>query len=155
MALGDTFDVTRLEADRTDDPPTAQRRANGVLIAAAALAALTAVVHVIGGGASVWGPISDSTLADEPRLVSMAVWHMASVALALSAAALGLGALPRHAQQSRYLVTFISTMWIGFGLCFIGTAVTQPGGGAFGTLPQPVLLLPVGLLGLLGARSMP
>jgi hypothetical protein len=80
----------------------------------------------------------------------MAVWHMASVAMGLSAIAFGLGAHPRHAKQSRYMVIFVSLMWIGFGLCFIGTALTDSADGTFSTLPHPVLLLPPGILGLLG-----
>ncbi len=41
---------------------------------------------------------------------------MASVAMGLSILALGLGALPRFAKQSRFMVVFVSVMWIGFGL---------------------------------------
>jgi len=141
--------------------PTADRQAvsekkgvNRVLVAASALAAATALIHVIGGGIEVWQPLADSTLADGPRLVSLAVWHMASVALAMSAVALGIGARPTLAAQSRYLVIFVSLMWVGFGLCFVGTALTEPVDNAFATLLQPTLLLPVGVLGLIGSRPM-
>ncbi len=125
-----------------------------VLAAACALAAVTFAIHVVGGGASVWRPVAESALADEPRLVSLAVWHMASVAMGLSIVALGLGSLPRFAGRSQYLVIFVSVMWLGFGLCFVGTALTESADSAFSTLPQPLLLLPVGILGLVGARGL-
>lgn len=139
-------------ADRHSVPET--KGANRVLVAASALAATTAVIHVVGGGIEVWQPLAESMLADGPRLVSLAVWHMASVALAMSAVALGIGARPRLAAQSRYLVIFVSLMWVGFGLCFVGTALTEPVDNAFGTLLQPTLLFPVGVLGLIGSRRM-
>ena len=102
-----------------------------------------------------WRPVAESALADEPRLVSLAVWHMSSVAIGLSIVALGLGSLPRFASRSHYLVIFVSVMWLGFALCFVATALTQSADDAFAKLPQPLLLLPVGVLGLIGARRGP
>ncbi len=150
MALSDTLTMSLSEHQHPDANEVEQGRLSRTLSAATLLAAFTEVLHVFGGGASVWRPISESALADEPRLVSLAVWHMASVAMGLSIVALGLGALPRFAKQSRFMVVFVSVMWIGFGLSFVGTALTQPDGNAFAQLPQPILLLPVGILGLAG-----
>lgn len=157
LAPGDTSIMAQQTHHQHHPDPveTETGRLNRALVAAATLAALTEIVHVFAGGASVWQPIADSSLADEPRLVSLAVWHMTSVAMGLSVVALGIGSLPRHADQSRYLVIFVSLMWIGFGLCFIGTALTQPDGTPFATLPQPILLLPVGILGLVAIWRQP
>jgi hypothetical protein len=153
LTLDDTSVVTSQIQDHSDQIETGVGRLNRTLIAATVLAALTEVIHVFGGGASVWRPVADSALADEPRLVSLAVWHMTSVAMGLSVVALGIAAHPRHAKQSRYLVIFVSLMWIGFGLCFIGTALTEPNGPHFDVLPQPILLLPPGILGLIAIRN--
>ncbi|MGV8851624.1 MAG: hypothetical protein ACOH1M_03520 [Rhodoglobus sp.] len=132
---------------RAPQPPV-----NLALAAACVLATATFFIHVIGGGASVWQPIAESDLPDEVRLVTLAVWHMASVALGVSAVGLGLGSVPRFATQSRFLVILVAVMWIGFALCFVGTAITNPGNDVLAALPQPVLLLPVGILGIIGSR---
>ena len=149
VTLSDTSGVTIA----VGQPRVNQGGVRRALAAACTLAAATFVIHVVGGGASVWRPMAESALADEPRLVSLSVWHMSSVAIGLSVVALGLGSLPRFASRSRYLVIFVSLMWVGFGLCFVGTALTESVDDAFSKLPQPLLLLPVGILGLIGARS--
>ncbi|GBE24778.1 hypothetical protein BMS3Bbin02_01053 [bacterium BMS3Bbin02] len=121
-----------------------------VLLSAAGLAAFTALLHIFGGGASVAAPLVESALAEEPRLVAFAVWQMASVSMASSAVALYVAAVPSHASRSRYMVQFVSVLWIGFGISFLGVAATQEGDGLFFKLPQWILLLPVGILGLWG-----
>jgi len=121
---------------------------NRLLALTATLAAFTTVLHIFGGGASVAKPIAESSLADEPRLLALAVWHMVSITLGLSALALGFGSIPRHREPSRYLVLFISVLWIGFGLAVVGVILTESGDDLFQTLPQPVLLIPVGVLGI-------
>jgi hypothetical protein len=76
---------------------------------------------------------------------------MASVALALSAPALFVGGLPRHAQAARYLVLFVSALWCAFGAVFLIVVAVQPESGWLLRLPQWSLLLPVGALGFWGA----
>jgi len=124
---------------------------NKPLIAASLLAALTTIVHIFVGGADIAGPLLASTLAAEPRLTLYAVWHMVSVALALSAVALFIGSLPRHAQAARYLVLFVSALWCAFGAVVLTVAAAQAEVIWFLKLPQWVLLLPVGMLGFWGS----
>ncbi|WP_024301532.1 hypothetical protein [Pseudogulbenkiania sp. MAI-1] len=128
---------------------------NRLLVVAALLAAFTAVVHIFAGGADVAAPLLASALDGEPKLTLYAVWHMASVALSLSAAAFLVGSLPRHAGAARYLILFVSALWCAFGLVFLGVVAIQPESGWLLRLPQWVLLLPVGLLGLWGGSRMP
>lgn len=123
---------------------------NRLLVFAAVLAAFTAAVHILAGGSDVAAPLLASPMAGEPKLTLYAVWHMVSVALAMSAPALFIGSLPRHARAARYLVLFVSTLWCAFGLVFLCVVAIQPEGGWLFKLPQWVLLLPVGLLGLWG-----
>lgn len=125
---------------------------NRPLIVAAFLAAFTAAVHFFAGGPDIAVPLLASSLADEPRLTLYAVWHMATVALALSALALFVAALPRHAVAARYMVLFISTLWFAFGTVFLVVIAIQPEGGWLFKLPQWILLLPVGVFGLRGVR---
>lgn len=126
---------------------------NRSLVTAALLAAFTAAVHIFAGGADVAGPLLASGLDGEPKLTLYAVWHMASMALAMSAVALFIGSLPRHAHAARYLVLFVSALWCAFGIVFLAVVAIQPESGWLFRLPQWVLLLPVGFLGLWGAGS--
>lgn len=126
---------------------------NRPLIIAAFLAAVTAAIHIFAGGADVAAPLLASSMAEEPKLTLYAVWHMASVALTLSAVALFVGSLPRHAQASRYLVLFVSALWGAFGVVFLVVVAMQPDSGWLLKLPQWILLLPVGVLGLWAHRS--
>lgn len=93
-------------------------------------------------------------MAVEPKLTLYAVWHMASVVLAISVPALIVGSLPRHARPARYLVLFVSALWCAFGLVFLGLAAIQPESAWLFKLPQWILLLPVGLLGLWEAPTL-
>lgn len=94
-------------------------------------------------------------MTGEPKLTLYAVWHMVSMVLALSVPALFIGGLPRHAHAARYLVLFVSAMWCAFGLVFLGVAAIQPEAVWLFKLPQWILLLPVGLLGLWGRCGTP
>lgn len=123
---------------------------NRLLVIAAILAAVTTAVHVLAGGPDVAAPLLASSIAGEPKLTLYAVWHMASVVLAMSVPALIVGSSPRHARAARYLVLFVSTLWCAFGLVFLGLVAIQPESGWLFKLPQWILLLPVGLLGLWG-----
>lgn len=123
---------------------------NKPLLIAALLAAVTAAVHIFAGGPDVATPLLASTIAEEPRLTLYAVWHMVSVALVFSSVALCLGALPCYALASRYLVLFVSALWVGFGMVVLTVVLIQPGDGVLLKLPQWILLLPVGFLGFWG-----
>ncbi|ABD07466.1 conserved hypothetical protein [Rhodopseudomonas palustris HaA2] len=121
---------------------------NRTLAVASALAAITAFIHIFMGSRGVVDPLLASTLETWPKLVLHAVWHMGSAALILSAVALFVGGLPRHAEASRYLVWFISVSWCCFAGVFLAIIALQPESGWLFKLPQWTLLLPVGLLGL-------
>ena len=126
---------------------------NRFLLSASILATATTAIHVFAGGNEVATPLLASQLSEAPRLTLYAVWHMATVALGLSALAFFVGALPRYAASSRSMVQFASVLWLAFGAVFVIVASTQPGSGLFLKLPQWVLLLPVGLLAWLGANN--
>jgi len=126
---------------------------NKPLTVAALLAAFTAIIHIFSGGADVAAPLLASTLADELKFTLYAVWHMVSVVLTLSAVALFIGGLPHHAHAARYLVLFVSVLWCGFGIVFLSVIAIQIESGWLFKLPQWVLLLPVGILGLWGGRN--
>jgi hypothetical protein len=128
---------------------------NKRLFIAALLTAFIAAVHIFAGGADVAAPLLASSLAEETRLTLYAVWHLVSVTLVLSAIALYFSALPHHAVVARYLALFISVLWLCFGAVFLVVAFIQPGEGLFFKMPQWILFLPAGLLGLWGCFSRP
>jgi hypothetical protein len=128
---------------------------NKPLLFAALLTAFIAAIHLFAGGTDVAAPLLASSLADEPRLTLYAVWHLVSVTLVLSAIALYVSALPQHAIALRYLALFISILWLCFGAVFLVVAFFQPGEGLLFKMPQWILFVPVGLLGLWGIFSRP
>jgi len=128
---------------------------NRLVLSASIIAAFTAAVHIFAGGSDVAAPLLASTMAPEPKLTMYSVWHMVTVALAVSAVALFMGSLPRYAVASRYLVLFISLLWLGFGIVVLAVALVQHERGWLLKLPQWILLLPVGIIGMWGAISAP
>lgn len=126
---------------------------NRRLLSAGLLALFTAAVHVVAGGRGIAAPLLASTLAEVPRVTLYGVWHLVSLVLALSGAALLLAARPRALAPARWMVAFIGALWLGFGLVLLGIAALQPGGGWWLKLPQWLLLMPVGALALAALRT--
>lgn len=137
-----TTDETEHEADRNTGT------GRNILRTAAALATFTTIIHVMGGGYEIAGPAMRSDMEEVPRLVTYVVWHMASVSLGLSAIALTAASTGQRRKQFEPLVLFISAMWASFALCFLAVIITQEGDDLFFNMPQWLLLMPVGLLGI-------
>jgi hypothetical protein len=126
---------------------------NRPLLAAAVLAAFTAGVHLIVGSAEIATPLLNSPLAVELSYLLYACWHLVSCALAFSAVAFFVCALGRHRYDGRLLALFISWLWLAFGAVFLVIGFVGADGSLLFKLPQWLLLLPVGVLGLLGSAS--
>lgn len=114
----------------------------------AGLALATALVHLLVGGSDVVDVLLASALDDTTKYTLYAVWHMVSLVLFGSAWVYGLGASPSRAATQRPLLRFIALLWVTFGLLFLGVAALRADLHALFQLPQWMLLLPVGLLGL-------
>lgn len=123
---------------------------NKILATTSALAAFTAALHTFGGTPEIQTPLLQAPLAPNISLLLYACWHLVTVALTLSAIALFIAAKPKHEVQSHYMALFISVMWIGFGLAFVVVDIVFSGLPMLLVLPQWVLLIPIGLLGLWG-----
>lgn len=128
---------------------------NKPILLAALLALFTAVVHVVGGGADIARPLLDSPLDLTLKFTLYAVWHGISVTLACSGIALLFCARRYQAAEARLLATAVSLLWISFGGVFLAIAAAYPEHDLLFKLPQWILLLPVGLLGLWGRAGMP
>jgi len=124
-----------------------------MLLFAGVVAAFTAVIHVFAGTREIHGPLLASALALPIRLLLYACWHLVSVILVVSAAALTWSALPGNRAAAGALPAFVSLVWLLFGLVFLFVAVVFAGLPAIRVLPQWTLLLPVGILAWIGARK--
>lgn len=81
----------------------------------------------------------------------MACWHLVTAALTISAVVFGLALRP-SAVQSTATLKLVSCLWLSFGAVFVLVDLIYAGPYMLLQLPQWVLLLPVGALGLWGAR---
>jgi len=121
---------------------------NWLVISSGILGLITSAAHIVAGGKDVARPLLASTLNDDVKLTTYACWHLVSVSLVASSLALiieGLGLI-----KSPSMVIFISALWLIYGIVFlvVTLGVAKPPGIV--RFPQWTLLLPVGLLGLLG-----
>jgi len=126
---------------------------NRILLASAALAAFTAVVHTIGGTYEIHSPLLTSPLPESISLLLYACWHLVTVTLILSALALFWVSRDGRAQSNVALPAFIGALWIAFGAVFVAVAIGLSGLPALLVLPQWTLLIPIGGLALFGVRT--
>lgn len=127
---------------------------NRILLSTAVLALFTAALHTFGGTPEIEAPLLQAGLAPEIGLLLLACWHLVTVSLTVSAIALFISATPKHAVKSHYMALFISFMWIGFGLVFMLVSIIYSGVPMLLKLPQWILLIPIGLLGLWGCSRL-
>ena len=114
------------------------------------LAFFTTVVHIFAGQIDPIRPFLKSDLADVPKATLLACWHMVSVMLMTSA--LGtlyvgwFGMMEYHlvVLLLGYLHVAFTGVFLLVGWCFFGIR-------ALITLPQWLLLLPIGALAIVGA----
>lgn len=123
---------------------------NRPLLVTSLIAAFTACVHVFVGTPEIATPLLNSSLALEVSFLLYACWYLVSVALAFSAVAFFVSALPRYSQPARMLALFVSWLWLAFGVVFVIVGFFGANGTLLFKLPQWTLLLPVGILGLFG-----
>lgn len=121
------------------------------LLAAGAIAGFTTLIHVFAGQIDPVRPFLKSDLAAIPKATLLVCWHMVSVMLLLSSAALLYAGINNTAAW-QLPSQGIAIVWAAF----VGVFVVV-GGYFFGIrtlikLPQWTLLLPVAILAWLGAR---
>lgn len=126
---------------------------NKPLLFTALLASFTAALHTIGGTIEIETPLLNSGLTPNISLLLLACWHLVSATLILSAVAYFLSARKDSSKNYYLLCQFISILWIIFGLVFIAIDLIYAGPAMLLVLPQWILLIPIGLLGLWGGRK--
>jgi len=122
-------------------------------LAAGVIAAFTWAIHTFVGTPKIQEPLLDLSLPQSVSLLLFACWHLVTVTLGLSALSLIWTAYPSGGFRAAALPCFISLLWLMFGLVFITIALVEVGTSALFVIPQWVLLIPVGVLGLIGDRQ--
>ncbi|MCM1972116.1 hypothetical protein [Streptomyces sp. G1] len=124
---------------------------NGWLLAAGITASGVAAVHLVGGHRDVVRPLLACGLADEPKRVLHAVWHMVSVDLALSAAFLIHLALTDGTPATGLTAWFVAAHFVAYSAVFLVVTLSVGWPKPLLRLPQWILLLPVAALTAAGA----
>lgn len=109
----------------------------------------TSLVHIFAGQVDPVRPFLASDLPDIPKATLLGCWHMVSAILVICGVVL--------TYIGWYAIAALYSLVVGIALCYIVFALIFVAVGwyyfklqTFYKLPQWVLLLPVGLLGLVG-----
>jgi len=112
---------------------------------------LTAGIHLIAGHFNPIKPFVQSDLAPEPKATLHACWHMVTVLLFFSAGTLVyLGIRPE--QNGSNLVSFlIGVQFVAYAIVFLTFNLIGNWKNKLLSLPQWTLLLPIGILAIIGS----
>ena len=110
---------------------------------------LTAFLHLIGGQMSLVDPLSKSNLELQVKTELLGVWHMVTVMLFMSSIVLLMFGLKPKEEISKAFISFIAYSYVLFSICFIAAGIFN---AQFA--PQWTLLLPIGILTIIGKRKM-
>ncbi|MGW7457198.1 hypothetical protein [Streptomyces sp. NPDC054797] len=124
---------------------------NGWLLAAGITAFGVAATHIAAGHRDVVRPLLSCALTDEPKRVLHAVWHMVSVDLVLSAAALVYLALAGGTSATGPMAWFVAAHFLAYSAAFLVVTFAVGWSKPLLRLPQWILLLPVAVLAAAGA----
>lgn len=124
---------------------------NGWLLAAGITAFGVSAVHIVAGHRDVVRPLLSCGIADEPKGVMHAVWHMVTVDLVLSAAALVYLALADGTPGTGLVAWFVAAHFFAYAAAFLSVSLSVDWPKPLLRLPQWLLLLPVALLTAAGA----
>ncbi|WP_284582000.1 hypothetical protein [Streptomyces sp. 2P-4] len=119
---------------------------NGWLLAAGVTALGVTAVHIVGGHRDVVRPLLSSGLADEPKRVLHAVWHMVTADLALSGLALLYLSLADGTPGAGLLAWFVAAHFTAYAAAFLAITLSVKWPRPLLRLPQWILLLPVAAL---------
>ncbi|MGW7130666.1 hypothetical protein ACWGIA_20285 [Streptomyces bobili] len=123
---------------------------NGWLLAAGITALGVAAVHIVGGHRDVVRPLLSCGLADEPKRVLHAVWHMVSIDLVLSGLALFYLSLADGMSDTGLVAWFVAAHFIAYAAAFLVVTLSVGWPRPLLRLPQWILLLPVAALAAAG-----
>lgn len=108
-------------------------------------------MHIVGGHRDVVRPLLSCGLADEPKRVLHAVWHMVSGDLVLSGIALLYLSLTDGTPGTSLVAWFVAAHFIAYAATFLAVTLSVGWPRPLLRLPQWILLLPVAALAAAGA----
>jgi len=110
----------------------------------------TAAVHIFAGQQEPIKPFLKSNLQDVPKATLLACWHMVSAVLVLTGGLFTYVGC-KNIEKLQSLVIFHSITFIIFSLIFMVIGGYFFKHRALISLPQWLLLLPIGITGLIGS----
>ncbi len=108
----------------------------------------TAILHLIGGQIDLINPLMESSIALQIKTQLLGVWHMVTIILYTSSILYFKHGFNPTNKADIALVSFISYLYITFSFAFIFSSVYK-----LILAPQWVLLLPIGILGVIGVKK--
>ncbi|EZH72430.1 hypothetical protein ATO12_23550 [Aquimarina atlantica] len=108
----------------------------------------TAILHLIGGQIDLINPLMESSIALQIRTELLGVWHMVTIMLFASSILYFKQGINTTKKADIALVSFISYLYVAFSFAFIFSSVYN----SILAL-QWVLLLPIGVLGVIGVKK--
>jgi len=109
----------------------------------------TAFVHLIGGQLSLVDPMLDGSMTIQAKTEWLGCWHVISIILFASAIYILLKAFKGYEPSDHKVLKLLGYLYIAMSLPFIIVSFIM---GALA--PQWILLLPIGLLVLVGLKRM-
>ncbi len=121
---------------------------NIYLIIAGAINLFTGFLHAVGGQSTLINPLLGTNLEGLVKTELLGAWHMVTVTLFATSFILLYFGFKRLEKPNIELLKFTSYLYILFSVAFILVSLFQ---AVFA--PQWVLLLPIGILGLIGNKK--
>jgi len=123
---------------------------NTLIFISGLIYSMTSLVHLIGGQIDPVRPFLNSDLADNPKAVLLVCFHVFSAILVASGILLSYVGWYNIAS-SYDVMLFLSALYVIFALIFLGIGFYYFRFEAITQLPHWILLLPIGVLGIMGA----
>lgn len=124
---------------------------NGWLLGAGTAAAVVAGIHIVAGHFDPVRPLLDSAMPEVPKRTLHAVWHWVSVDLVL-AALTSVAAAVVEPEGTASIALLTAAHFGAYTIVFMVIATALPGPHRLLRLPQWMLLAPIAILALAGAR---
>ena len=112
---------------------------------------ITAFIHLIGGHFDPIKPFLKSDLAPIPKATLHACWHMVTIILFLSAFELIYLGIKPSQRGGDLLAMFVGIQFVGFSIVFLIISFSGKWKNKLFALPQWTLLLPVGVISIVGS----
>ncbi len=122
-------------------------------LASGGIGLLTALIHLIGGQIGVIKPFLRCDLAAMPKATLHACWHIVTILLFASAIALLYSGVNPTSTGSNTLALFIGGQFVAYAIVFLVLALAGNWSNKLIRLPQWILLLPIGVLSIVGSLA--